>query len=143
MTVSGLFGRPVPAKLEEPMQQGARLCAVLARLEQREPSERARAWLVGRREEIETVLSLALDDWAANLRTDEEACASVARYLAELHGAAARLFGLEAAAPDGCFEDEVATEPVHLEDATRQVELPAVAPFASSDTEADPQAVAK
>ena len=41
--VSGVFGRPVPAKLEEPMQHAERLCAALARLEQRRTSERARA----------------------------------------------------------------------------------------------------
>ena len=121
------------------MQQAARLCAVLARLEQRGTSERASAWLVGRREEIEKVLSLALDDWAAKLRTDEEARGSMVEYLGELHGAVRRLFGLEAVL-DCCFGDVVATEPIALDDATRQVEVARVAPFASGDTVADPRA---
>lgn len=139
MTVSGVFGRQVPALLQEPMQHAERLCAVLARLEERGPSEVGRAWLVGRREEIEKVLSLVVDDWAAKLRTEEDARASVVEYLAELHDAAARLFGLEAAIHDGCFADVVATEPIHLEDAAaRQVELSPAASFASSDTVADP-----
>ena len=60
------------------MQHAERLCAVLARLEERGTSEPGRAWLVGRREEIEKVVSLALDDWAAKLRTEEEARASMA-----------------------------------------------------------------
>jgi len=54
---------------------------------------RARAWLVGRREEIEKVLSLPVDDWAAKRRTAEEARTSVVEYLAELHGAAVRSGG--------------------------------------------------
>jgi len=77
------------------------------------------------------------------IRTDEQARASVLEYLAELHGAAARLFGLEAAMLDCCFGDVVPTEPIHLQHATRQVRLPRAAPFASSDMVADPQAVAK
>ena len=75
-------------------------------------------------------------------RTDVEARASVAQYLAELHGAVRRLFGLDAVL-DCCFGDVVPTEPVHLEDATREVELPPAATFGSSDTLADPQALAK
>jgi len=111
---------------------------VLARLEERGTSERARVWLTGRREEIEKVLSLALDDWAAKLRTDDDARISMIEYLGELHGAVRRLFGLEAVL-DCCFGDVVATEPIHLGDATREVELsPEAAPFASSDTVADP-----
>jgi len=125
------------------MQNAERLCAVLARLEQRGTSERGSAWLVGRREEIEKVLSLALDDWAAKLRNDEETRGSVTEYLAELYGAAVRLFGLEGVPLDCCFGDVVATEPVHLEDATREVELPPAATFGSSDTVADPGALAK
>jgi len=112
--VSSVFGRQVPARLQEPMQHAERLCAVLARLEQRGTSELGRAWLVGRREEIEKVLSLALDDWAANLRSDEDARVSMVEYVGELHRAAARLFGLEAIAHEGGFED-VATEPDPLE----------------------------
>ena len=142
MTVSGVFGRRVPALLQEPMLHAERLCAVLARLEERGPSELGRAWLVGRREEIEKVLSLVVDDWAAKLRNEEDARASLLEYLAELHSAVRRLFGLEAVL-DCCFGDVVATEPIHLQDATRQVELPRAAPFASSDTVADPLALGK
>lgn len=140
--MSGIFGRPVPPALQEPMQHAERLCEVLARLEERGSSERARAWLVGRREEIEKVLSLVVYDWAAKIRTDQEACASVVEYLAELHSAVRRLFGLEPVL-DCCFGDVVATEPVHLEDTTRQVELPPAASFRISDTVADPLALEK
>jgi hypothetical protein len=70
----------------------------------------------------------------------EEARGSVGTYLDELHVAAARLFGLEAAARDCCFGDVMATERIHLADATRQVELPPAAAFASRDTVAEPRA---
>lgn len=59
---------------------------------------------------------------------------SVVGYLADLHTAVRHVFGLEAVPGDCCFGDVVATEPIHPEDATRQVELPAVGAFASSDT---------
>jgi hypothetical protein len=137
VTVSSVFGRPVPSLLEDPMQHAERLCGVLARLEASGPSEQARAWLIGRREEIEKVLSLVIDDWSAKLRTEEDARASVVEYLAELDDAAARLFGLEAVL-DGGFGHVVATEPIRLEDATRQVEPPTAASFASKGTGADP-----
>lgn len=77
---------------------------------------------------------------AAKIRTVEDARTSVVEYLADLHCAVRHQFGLEAVL-DCWLGDVVATQPVHLEDATRQVELPAVAPFASSDTVADPQAL--
>jgi hypothetical protein len=142
VTVSGVFGRAVPPPLQEPMQHAERLCAVLARLEERGPSGRALSWLTGRREEIEKVLSLVVDDWAAKIRTVEDARTSVVEYLADLHSAVRHLFGLEAVL-DCCFGDVVATEPIHLQDATRQVSLPLAAPFASSDTVADPLALAR
>jgi hypothetical protein len=53
----------------------------------------------------------------------------------------ARLFGDEVVL-DCCFGDVVATEPVHLEEATRQVDLP-VRVFATSDTVADPLAAVR
>jgi hypothetical protein len=140
--MGSVFGRQVPRELQESMQHAERLCAVLSRLEGRPAGEPARAWLIGRREEIEKVLSLVVYDWEAKRRTAEEARGSVATDLDELHVAVRKLFGLEAVL-DCCFGDVVATEPIHLEDATRQVNVPVEGPFASSDTVADPRAVTK
>ena len=123
--------------LASPSPNVASLDGRSAQLEDRGFERTGPAWLVGRREEIENV---ALDDWTAKLRTDDDARASVTEYLAELYGAAVRLFGLEGVPLDCCFGDGVATEPVHLEDATREVERPAAATFGSSDTLANPRA---
>lgn len=140
--MSGVFGRSVPPELQEAMQHAQRLCAVVSRLEGSAVGELGQSWVIGRCEEIEKVLSLVIDDWEAKRRTDEGARLSVLAYLDELHSAVRRLFGPETVL-DCCFGNVVATEPVQLENATRQVELPPAAPFASSDSVADPQAVAK
>lgn len=141
--MSGVLGAQVPPGLREAMAHAERLCVVVSRLEERFVSEVGRAWLIGRREEIEKVLSLVMADWSAKRRTDEEARLSVLEYVDELHVAAARLFGVEAPTRHGCFGDVVATEPMDLQGATRQVELPRAAPLSSSDTAADPIALGK
>jgi hypothetical protein len=141
VVIVSLFGRHYPPELQEAMQHAERLCDVVSRLEGKRPTGLAGAWLIGRREEMEKVLSLVVDDWRAKRRADEETLASVLEYLAELHAAVRRLFGLEAVL-DCCFADVVATEPIALEDATRAVDLPRPA-FAASDTVADPLATVK
>lgn len=71
--------------------------------------------------------------------TDGGARLSVLKYLDELHGAAARLFGQEATVRDCCVGDVVATMRIDP-DVTRPVELPPATPFAASNTVADPHA---
>jgi hypothetical protein len=136
-----LFGHRYPRELQEAMHHAERLCAVLSRLEGKRSTDIRRAWLIGRREEIEKVLGLIVGDWRESRRTDERAASSVREYLDDLHRAVRHHFGLEAVL-DCCFGDAVATEPIHLEDATRQVHLPRPV-FAPSDTVADPLALVK
>lgn len=99
-------------------------------------------WLIGRREEIETVLALVVDDWQGGRRAEEEGVVAVREYLGELHGAARRLFG-EDVTLDCCFGEFVATERIELENATRQVEVGPSAAFPATDTVADPLAIVK
>jgi hypothetical protein len=106
-----LFGQPYPRGLQEGMQHAERLCAVLSRLEARPWTDARRAWLIGRREEIEQVLELLGAHWCAARRTDEDAAASVREYLDDLHRAVHEHFGLEALL-DCCTGGSVKMEPI-------------------------------
>jgi hypothetical protein len=111
---------------------------MIARVERERASDLGRAWLIGRSEEIETVLSLLVGDWR-DARCSEDAAVTAGRaYVDELHGAVRKLFGLDAVL-DCRFGDAVATVPLLNDEETRHVVLPEDPP----DTVADPLALVK
>ena len=134
-----VFGPQYPPRLQDAVNHAERLCGVIARVERERTSELGRAWLIGRSEEIETVLSLVVGDWRDARCSEDVATTAVREYVDELHGAVRQLFGLDAVL-DCCFGDAVATVLLPNDEETRHVALPAELP---SDTVADPLALVK
>jgi hypothetical protein len=134
-----VFGPQYPPRLQDAVNHAERLCGVIARVEGERASDLGRAWLVGRSEEIETVLSLVVGDWRDARCSEDAAVTAVREYVDELHGAVRKFFGLDAVL-DCCFGDAVATVPLPNDEETRHVLLPEEPP---SDTVADLLALVK
>lgn len=143
-----VFGPKYPPELQAAINHAERFCELLARLEKRRPelARAGRRWLVRRREEIETVLDLIVQDLVSDCVDLSEATRSAASYLAELHVGAQRALGLGALL-ECCIEDEALTlsvascrEAVTL-DAVTTIALGRARAGAAGETWFDPSAL--
>jgi hypothetical protein len=105
----GIFGPQYPFRLQQVIDHAERFVALLANARARgEPADdQARAWLLGRVEEIETVLGALLADWRGGRLSESAAVAAVSSYLGALHAAAQRHVGTGEEA--ACCQGDVAT----------------------------------
>lgn len=134
-----VFGPHYPPRLQDAVNQAERLSASLSMLETA-GSERGDVWLIGRTEEIEKIVGLAVHDWREERRSEAQAAQAVRDYVKALLVDMRKIFGLGAVL-DCCFSDAVMTVPVEgNDDETRHVALPCEAP---SDTMVDPLAAVK
>jgi hypothetical protein len=103
----GVFGPRYSPELQAVVNHAERFCELLARLEdlyvRRDGSH---GWLTSRREEVEAVLGLVIDDWAADRIDERQATREAAQYLDELHAGARRSLGLGPVL--GCCEEDEA-----------------------------------
>jgi len=106
----GVFGPKYAPQLQPVMNHAERFCELLAQIEPLDGASGGaeHGWLVGRRQEVETVVELVVRDWAAERIALEEATRAVTAYLDELHAGAAKYLGLGPAL-ECCAEDEALT----------------------------------
>jgi hypothetical protein len=103
----GVFGPRYSPELQAVVNHAERFCELLARLEDLYARRGAsHEWLTSRREEIEAVLGLVIDDWAADRIDEGQATREAAQYLDELHAGARRSLGLGPVL--GCCEEDEA-----------------------------------
>jgi hypothetical protein len=137
-----VFGPQYPPGLQAVVNHAERFCALMARLEVEGIATHAlgRAWLVGRTEEVETMLDCVVGDWRAGRLTSEAAEAAAAAYLQALHLGAHKRLALSPVLD--CCEGEDAPTPLPLnEDALTRL-LPLAAPNRDAgETYFDPRAV--
>jgi hypothetical protein len=100
-----VFGPLYPPALQAAVSHAERFSHLLGEAEALHAPTDAlgRAWLLGRTEEIETVLGCIVEDWKAGRLTPDGAASAVTAYLTALHVGAQRTLGLRRVAP--CCED--------------------------------------
>jgi hypothetical protein len=105
----GVFGPKYAPQLQPVINHAERFCEILAQIAEHDGASGAEhGWLVGRRQEVETVLELVVRDWAADRIALEEVTRAVTAYLDELHAGAEKCLGLGPAL-ECCAEDEALT----------------------------------
>lgn len=138
MPTMNVFGLNYPPELRAVIQHAERFAALLSSVEVRnQPSdELARAWLVGRTEEMEAVIGSVVADWKAERISLDAAASAIGSYVRALHSGAHERLGLDPI-PDCCLGDVVVTVPATPYDAT--VTTPVAPPKPSpGDTVAEP-----
>lgn len=137
-----VFGPHDPPGLQEAIRHAERFCGALSHFEViggHWTNDEGRVWLVGRTEEVATVLSCIVEDWREGRVGAARATASAQEYLEDLHVAARKEFGLEAVL-DCCFGDARAT--IATRSTCRDGKCPVILrPMAARDTLANPQAL--
>lgn len=137
-----IFGPHYPHELQRAMNRAERIAEHLSNAEVRNvpTAERARAWLVGRAEELETTVGCIVADWKARRLDDDQATQAVLSYLDTLEtGAAEHLEpGL---LPSDAESDLAATMPqTDVGSDVKTLPLP-MTPSAPGDTLIDPAAL--
>lgn len=101
-----VFGPQYPPNIQTLVNHAERFCELLARIEVVHPPRTSigRAWLSGRTEEIETLLTCLVGDWNAQKIGADALTNAVTAYLNALHSGAQRCLEL-GSAPDCCDAD--------------------------------------
>jgi hypothetical protein len=137
-----VFGPQYPPCLQAVVNHAERFCALMARFEVMGTASDAlgRAWLVGRSEEVETMLECVVGDWQAGRLTSDAAAAAAAAYLQALHLGAHKRLALSPALE--CCEGEEAPTPMPLDEDALTRLLPLAAPNRDAgETYFDPRAI--
>lgn len=87
------FAPPCPRRLRSTLGHAESFGALLSRLEVRRTDGRARAWLMGRRQEISCFVQQVVRDLRAKRVDETTALGSIEKYLATLHAGLATHFG--------------------------------------------------
>ncbi len=133
MGMNHSFGPFYPSDLQDAVNHAERLAELVARLRLPSHEGAATAWLVGRADEIETVVTLVAREWTSKDASESSAARTLRGYLATLHVGMALHFPR---APLSCCAADFATTalPAAAMDATLESPRYAFAPFRVDDT---------
>jgi hypothetical protein len=137
----GVFGPYYPALLQLAVSHAEAFEALLEHIEVYEgPSETmARAWLTGRTEEIEMVVTCVVDDWKSGRLSEEAAERAISSYLRAMHAGARTFLGLDDV-PECCVGDAASTIARDIASEASTVAVPQP-DRAQGDTLVDPAAL--
>lgn len=114
------FGPFYPPRLQEVVNHAERLSDLLTAHELSPPlNEWARAWVLGRAEEVARFTEHVVTSWRAGRLDDSAAAASLAGYVAAVHEGMA--VHLACGAPSCCAAPEATTRPLPPSDGSRTI----------------------
>lgn len=121
-----LFEAEYPFQLQQVIDHARRFIALLPSADDAAQSERARVWLTGRAQEIETVLGALVADWGGGRLPERAAVVAIASYLSAMHAGAEQYLGT--GAEEACCQGDAASTipltPYGAEDAATADTLP-------------------
>jgi hypothetical protein len=109
----GIFGPHYPPPLQQAVNHAERFAEYVSNVEarQRPSDERAKAWLIGRAEELETVITCIVGDWQHARLSLEAAAHAISSYVRAMHEGAEAYLGIGTEF-DYCSADVSVTAPI-------------------------------